>query len=160
MSTVQPIASRFRDDSRSRGQQENSVRVFLARVSILSVCILAVSATPARGQSPTLTSVPPFVRVTGSFHPADGQPPAPVETMTLSVYGEATGGVPLWQETQKVAVNPDGRFTLLLGLTRPEGLPPESVRLRRAAVARDPRRASGRRRAGARAAARARQSRI
>ena len=43
--------------------------------------------------------------------------------MTLSVYGEATGGVPLWQETQTVAVNPDGRFTLLLGSTRPEGLP-------------------------------------
>jgi len=101
------------------------VRVFLARVFILSICILAVSAKPARGQSPTLTSVPPFVRITGSFSPADGKPPAPVETMTLSVYGEATGGVPLWQETQKVAVNPDGRFTLLLGLTRPEGLPPE-----------------------------------
>ena len=31
--------------------------------------------------------------------------------------------MPLWQETQTVAVNPDGRFTLLLGSTRPEGLP-------------------------------------
>jgi hypothetical protein len=125
MSTVQPIALRLRDDSRSRGRQENSARVFLARVFIVSSCLLAVSAAPARGQSPTLTSLPPFVRVTGSFTPADRKPPAPVETMTLSVYGEATGGVPLWQETQKVAVNPDGRFTLLLGLTRPEGLPPE-----------------------------------
>ena len=74
------------------------MRVCLARVFILSICILAVSAAPARGQSPTLTSLPPFVRVTGSFSPADGKPPAPVETMTLSVYGEATGGVPLWQE--------------------------------------------------------------
>ena len=35
-----------------------SMRVLLARVSILSVCVLAVSAAPARGQSPTLTSVP------------------------------------------------------------------------------------------------------
>ena len=33
------------------------MRVLLARVSILSVCVLAVSAAPARGQSPTLTSV-------------------------------------------------------------------------------------------------------
>ena len=33
-----------------------SMRVLLARVSILSVCVLAVSAAPARGQSPTLTS--------------------------------------------------------------------------------------------------------
>ena len=37
------------------------MRVLLARVSILSVCVLAVSAAPARGQSPTLTSVPPNV---------------------------------------------------------------------------------------------------
>ena len=35
------------------------MRVLLARVSILSVCALAVSAVPARGQSPTLTSVSP-----------------------------------------------------------------------------------------------------
>ena len=31
------------------------MRVLLARVSILSVCVLAVSAAPARGQSPTLS---------------------------------------------------------------------------------------------------------
>ena len=35
------------------------MRVLLARVSILSVCVLAVLAAPARGQSPTLTSVTP-----------------------------------------------------------------------------------------------------
>ena len=108
---------------RPRQLRRISVRVLLARVSILSVCVFAVAAAPARGQSPTLTSVPRLVRVTSSFRPADGQPPAPVETMTLSIYGEETGGVPLWQETQSVAVNPDGRFTLLLGSTRPEGLP-------------------------------------
>lgn len=99
------------------------MRVLLG-VSIWSVFALAVWAAPARSQSTTLTSVPPFVRVTSSFHPADGQPPAPVETMTLSIYGEETGGVPLWQETQRIAVNPDGGFTLLLGATRAEGVPP------------------------------------
>ena len=31
-----------------------SLRVLFARVSILSVCVLAVSAPPARGQSSTL----------------------------------------------------------------------------------------------------------
>jgi hypothetical protein len=34
------------------------MRALLARVSLLSVCVLAVSAAPARGQSPTLTRVP------------------------------------------------------------------------------------------------------
>ena len=37
------------------------MRVLLTRISILSVCVLAVSAAPARGQSPTLASVPPSV---------------------------------------------------------------------------------------------------
>jgi len=32
------------------------MRVLLAQVSILSICVIAVSATPACGQSPTLTS--------------------------------------------------------------------------------------------------------
>ena len=99
--------------------------VLLARLSILSVYVFAIAATPAHAQSPTVTSVPRIVRVTSTFHPADGKPPAAVETMTLSIYAEETGGVPLWQETQTVSVNPDGRFTLLLGSTRPEGLPPD-----------------------------------
>ena len=99
------------------------MNVLLARLSILSVCVFAIAATPAHAQSPTVTSVPRIVRVTSTFHPADGKPPAAVETMTLSIYAEETGGVPLWQETQTVSVNPDGRFTLLLGSTRPEGLP-------------------------------------
>lgn len=38
-----------------------SMGVLLARVSIVSVCVLAISAGPARGQSPTLASVPPSV---------------------------------------------------------------------------------------------------
>ena len=69
------------------------MRVFLARVFILSVCVLAVLAEPARGQSPGLTSAPRLVRVTGSFRPARGRAPAPIETMTLSMYGEKTGGL-------------------------------------------------------------------
>jgi hypothetical protein len=99
------------------------MNVLLARLSILSVYVFAIAATLAHAQSPTVTSVPRIVRVTSTFHPADGKQPAAVETMTLSIYAEETGGVPLWQETQTVSVNPDGRFTLLLGSTRPEGLP-------------------------------------
>jgi hypothetical protein len=65
------------------------------------------------------------VRVTGTFVPADGLRPTPVETVTLAIYAEETGGTPLWQETQTVAVDADGRYTLMLGSTLPEGLPLE-----------------------------------
>src|SRR5688572_12536190 len=108
------------------------MNVLLARVSIWSVCVFAIALTTAHAQSPTVTSVPRIVRVTSTFHPADGKPPAAVETMSLSIYAEETGGAPLWQEAQTVSVNPDGRFTLLLGSTRPEGLPQDLFEIGRA----------------------------
>ena len=61
------------------------MNVFLARLSISSVFVLAIAVTLAHAQSPTVTSVPSIVRVTSTFHPADGKPPAAVETMTLSI---------------------------------------------------------------------------
>jgi hypothetical protein len=63
------------------------------------------------------------VRVTGAFQPADGLPAARVEIVTRAIYGEETGGTPLWQETQNVTLDAEGRYTVLLGATRPEGLP-------------------------------------
>ena len=121
------------------------MNVLLARLSILSVYVFAIAATPAHAQSPTVTSVPRIVRVTSTFHPADGKPPAAVETMTLSIYAEETGGVPLWQETQNGRGESRRTIYAAPGIDATRGIAAGSVRLRRAAVARDPRRASGRR---------------
>ena len=63
--------------------------------------------------------------VTGTFTPATGLPAAPVETVTLAVYAEETGGPPLWQEMQNVVVDTAGRFSLLFGATQPDGIPRE-----------------------------------
>ena len=58
--------------------KENSVRVLFARVSTLLVCALAVSAPPAHGQSPTLTSEPSFVLAAADApHNADSSSEAP-----------------------------------------------------------------------------------
>ena len=65
------------------------------------------------------------IKVSGVFQPADGQPPAPIEVVTLSIYAEQEGGVALWQEVQKVAVDTAGRYTVLLGASQPDGLPLE-----------------------------------
>jgi trimeric autotransporter adhesin len=69
------------------------------------------------------SSVPRVIAVTGVFQPADGQPPRAVETVTLALYAEPTGGAPLWQETQGVAVDAKGRYSLLLGATSADGIP-------------------------------------
>src|SRR5580704_3615316 len=80
------------------------------------------SATVAYAQQPAVT-VPKLVRFNGSFRPANSLPAQSVESVTLSVYRDQTGGNALWQEIQNVAVDSDGSYTLLMGATRNEGTP-------------------------------------
>jgi len=54
-----------------------------------------------------------------------GAPLAGVVGVTFALYSEATGGAPLWLETQNVTADSNGRYTVLLGATKPEGLPVE-----------------------------------
>jgi hypothetical protein len=63
------------------------------------------------------------MHVSGVFVPANGQPAGSVETVTFVIYSEEKGGTPLWQETQQVAVDANGRYSVLLGATHPDGLP-------------------------------------
>ena len=70
--------------------------------------------------------MPRLIQITGVFQPVDGQPPSAVEIVTLSVYADADGGLPVWQERQTVAIEKTtGRFTLLLGASDPAGIPAE-----------------------------------
>ncbi|MBV9742635.1 MAG: hypothetical protein JO099_02635, partial [Acidobacteriia bacterium] len=85
---------------------------------LLLVCVTGLSAQQI--QPPT---VPRLLRISSSFHPASGLPVAPVESVTLSVYREEQGGTPLWQETQNVTIDADGRYTVLMGGTLNEGVP-------------------------------------
>ena len=63
-------------------------------------------AVPAnRVSSP---SVPRLINISGVFRPANGQPASAVETVTLSIYADAEGGAPLWQETQTIAIDSAG----------------------------------------------------
>lgn len=45
--------------------------------------------------------------------------------ITFALYADQEGGTPLWLETQNVEVDPEGRYTALLGVTSAEGLPLE-----------------------------------
>lgn len=65
------------------------------------------------------------MRVNGVFVPANGQPVGPVETVTLAIYADEKGGAPLWQETQTVTVDAEGRYAVLLGASQNDGLPLE-----------------------------------
>ena len=92
------------------------------------VCVLSSLVTTFGQSTPANPSVtvPRLIQITGVFQPVDGQPPSAVEIVTLSVYAEADGGLPVWQERQTVAIDKiTGRFTLLLGASDPAGIPPE-----------------------------------
>jgi hypothetical protein len=88
-------------------------------VVILSSCTVFAQTT----QPVSSPSVPRLINITGVVRPADGLPAGPVETVTLSIYADQEGGAPLWQETQTIAIDVQGRYSLLLGATRPDGIP-------------------------------------
>ena len=97
------------------------MRVAAALVGV--VCSWVLLSPAVEAQQASTASVPHVVRVTGIVHSADGLPAAHVETVTLSIYADETGGSPIWEETQNVPIDSTGQYTALLGASRPEGLP-------------------------------------
>ena len=97
--------------------------LFSTVIFALAIAFIAQPAAAQGAQTAEPAAVPRVITVTGVFQPVDGQPPRAVETITLALYAEATGGAPLWQETQSVAVDVKGRYALLLGATSADGIP-------------------------------------
>ena len=98
------------------------MRQLAARVSVSFVCLLTATIVSAQ-QSSRSDAVPRVMHITGVVAPANGKSAGSVETITLAIYAEENGGTPLWEETQQVAIDANGRYTILLGATRPDGLP-------------------------------------
>src|SRR5712692_9610630 len=73
---------------------------------------------------PTL-SVPRLVKLAGTFKDEQGQPRTGVVGVTFAIYKDQEGGAPLWMETQNVELDEQGHYSVLLGATKPEGLPLE-----------------------------------
>jgi hypothetical protein len=86
-----------------------------------------VSVAGAQTATNPAAAVPRLINVAGVYQPATGGPaPAAGTVVTLAIYAEQTGGALIWQETQNVAFDSAGRFSLLLGASRPDGIPLET----------------------------------
>jgi len=79
---------------------------------------------------PSEGAVPRWVRFSGLVREKDAggevgssAPHRDVVGITFALYKEQEGGAPLWMEVQNVKLNSQGRYTVLLGSTHPEGLP-------------------------------------
>jgi len=72
-----------------------------------------------------VATVPRVVRLDG-VAPA-GQAAAGPGTVTLTLHDAESGGTLLWEETQVVAIDAHGRYTVYLGGSRAEGLPADAL---------------------------------
>lgn len=77
---------------------------------------------PAAGQSAEVT-VPRLIRFGGSIQAAPGKPLGGVAGATFGLYKDQEAGAALWIETQNVQLDAKGHYTVLLGATKPDGLP-------------------------------------
>src|SRR5207237_2653327 len=68
--------------------------------------------------------VPRLVQFNGILKTRDPLTPG-MRGLTFALYREQQGGPPLWQETQNVVIDSQGRFTALLGAGTNGGLPVE-----------------------------------
>ena len=69
--------------------------------------------------------VPRLVKFAGILKDEQGQPRTGTVGVTFAIYKEQEGGAALWMETQNVELDEQGRYTVLLGATKSEGLPLE-----------------------------------
>jgi len=78
----------------------------------------------AAAQVPAAESVVPRLSNYASVaKDADGRPLKGVVGATFAVYAAQEGGAALWMETQNIQADPHGNFSVVLGATKPEGLP-------------------------------------
>ncbi len=96
------------------------MRTLATRLTLAAFLVITLCAQRQDRSSP---AAPRLVRIANTFRPANGLAVSPVESVTLSIYRDERGGDPLWSESQNVSVDPEGRYSVLMGATLPEGLP-------------------------------------
>ncbi len=100
---------------------------------VVASLLLFLSLTPLTiaqmniAQSPTqsASALPRLVRFGGTVRDLNGSPVTGVVGITFALYSEKAGGAALWLETQNATADSNGHYTVLLGSTKPEGLPAE-----------------------------------
>ena len=103
------------------------VRSFFWAVMFVMGLFGAASAPQnASAQGSALTqSVPRLVTFSGVVKDVVGKPRTGTVGITFAIYKDQEGGSALWLETQNINLDEQGRYTVLLGATKNEGLPLE-----------------------------------
>src|SRR5580658_3331823 len=92
-------------------------------VAFLSLALSLAPRTVAQTSTQTASALPRLVRFGGTAKDLNGNLLTGVAGITFALYSEQTGGAALWLETQNVTADSNGHYTVLLGSTKPDGLP-------------------------------------
>ncbi len=102
----------------------NFANLTLALTLIALLLPFNLQAQQSSGQSAVAgTMVPRLMRFSGVVPGAGEGEQSGVMGIEFALYAEATGGSPLWMETQNVRPDASGHYSVLLGSTTVEGLP-------------------------------------
>jgi hypothetical protein len=102
-----------------------NTRITCVVVGLLSLALSLVPRTLAQTSTESASALPRLVRFGGTAKDLNGNPLTGVVGVTFALYNEQTGGAALWLETQNVTADTNGHYTVLLGSTKPDGLPAE-----------------------------------
>jgi hypothetical protein len=86
---------------------------------------VADETTAANSVEAASASVPRLIRYSGSLIDLSGKPLSGTVEVQFSIYQDQNDASPLWQETQSLQLDAQGRYAVLLGATQPDGLPAE-----------------------------------
>jgi hypothetical protein len=97
----------------------------MRRFSITLVLTFLFLVSTNSAQQALTTAVPNLIRYSGTLKDVQGTASSPSTTIgvTFALYKQQEGGAPVWLETQNVALDAGGHYSVLLGSTRAEGLP-------------------------------------
>jgi hypothetical protein len=93
---------------------------------MLAVCFSSLCAqqyTAAASPAGTGAAIPMMVNFTGTLTDSSSKPLTGTVGVTFSLYNDQEGGSPLWLETQNVAPDASGRYSVILGSATSQGLP-------------------------------------
>lgn len=102
-------------------------------VSISVMLLVAVFATTTAARASEQASIQTTVRAMsptllpfdGTLRTPAGEPRVGTVILTVSLYSQRDDTTPLWTEQQTIVLGAGGRYSLLAGATRPEGVPQE-----------------------------------
>ncbi len=95
-------------------------------IASLCLCLVTVaSLTAQQSDAASNATIPHLIRFSGLLNDISGKPAQGTVGVTFAFYSEQQGGVPLWMETQNVTPDASGRYWVMLGATKSDGLPVE-----------------------------------